>query len=610
LSWWTKGQSGYTFVVPDGPDTRRRVFQASRLLQAALREATGARLPVIREADHKPGAPAIYLGMTRAARHARLPLKRIRGWTCLRQVNGKDIFLVGPDDTAGIKGAPYREYFGTLKAVTSFLEDEVGARFLLPGPNGTYVPKLKRLSVSADMRVLTKPNFVYVIGRSAGDLTYSIANNYLYTAPIVESYGGHSYYSAVPAAKYGKTHPEYFALLGGVRTASGNHLCISNPDVRKLMIEEMEKQLDKGYQWVALGQTDGYQPCQCARCRAIDPNSSERVWIVHRKLAEEMKRLRPGKKIQIISYGPTIHPPTSFKTFPDNVVIEMCHYDPKSFDEWRPYNVDKTVYIYNWGTYWVMGFGPKRTPRYAADQIRMFLKNRVRGIYMCGAFEDPGLEGPVFYVYGKMMGDPSLDPTTLADDFYRAAYGKARTPMKAFFTAMYDRLEFYSAINRPNFRTDRPAMRTFNTPEDAYCHFFPAELLIKMERDLERAQAVATDPKVRARIRLVGMEFAYVKDLATIFQLYRAYRLNPDWGTFNTLAAAIRQRNTMIDSWYDKKGRFKRFDGWPRLWGGASRDQLKAGGSLHGVLSAPVNWNTRLLMSLLHESESPTQKRL
>ena len=63
----------------------------------------------------------------RAAEAARLPLKEIRGWTYLKQAVGNDVFLVGLDDTVGIKGAEHLEYFGTLKAVTAFLEDE--ARF-------------------------------------------------------------------------------------------------------------------------------------------------------------------------------------------------------------------------------------------------------------------------------------------------------------------------------------------------------------------------------------------------------------------------------------------------------------------------------------------------
>ena len=589
------GQSAYAIVVPDAPDPRQRVSRAANLLRSCLAEATGAELSVVAEGKRDAAQPAIYLGMTQAARKAKLPLDKIEGMTCLKAVRGRDVFLVGNDASGGIERRKYVEYLGTLKATTWFLEEQVGVRFLLPGPNGLFVPKRERLAVPCDLDAVWSPTFAYVRGRNAGDIVYSVANNFFYFTPVVWSYGGHSYYSAVPRAKYAKTNPDYFALRNGVRSPAGNHLCISNPKVQELMVEEMLKRLDMGYDWVELAQTDGYLACECEECKAIHPDEGERLWVVHRKLAERIKKLRPGKKVMIISYGPTTEPPKTFAKFPDNVVIQMCHYSPEAFDAWKPYNVPKTVYVYNWGTYQVTGFGPKRTPRYASDQIKRFVANRVLGIYMCGAFENLGLEGPVYYVYGKTIGDPALDCNALVEDYYRAAFGKARAPMKAFFTAMYERMELFCALNRPNFRMEMEGVRAFQTPEDVYCHFFPAKLLDAMQKSLDRAKALATDARVKARIRVVELEFSYVKNLAAIFQLYRVYRLEPNWQTFGLLAQEIDARNAMLDSWFDKRGRFIRFDGWPRIFGGQTKAAMKLGGRLRGTLSAPVNWNTDLL---------------
>jgi len=589
------GKSDYVVVTPDKPDPSRRVGQAGDLLRTVLEKATGAKLPVFAESKAPKDKPAIYLGMTEAARKAGLPLDRVTGWATLKQVRGRDVFLVGVDDTAGIKGVDQHQYLGTLKAVTSFLEDEVGARFLAPGPNGLCVPRLDRLAVRADLAAVRQPVFAYVTGRRTGDNAYNCANNYLGNN-LVKSYGGHSYYSAVPAEKYGKTHPEYFALIGGVRTSAKNHLCISNPDAQKLMIEEMTKWLDMGFQWVELAQTDGYQPCECPQCAAMHPDIAERLWIVHRKLAQEMRGLRPGKKVMIISYGPTSKPPVSFKDFPDNVVIQMCRYAPEDFDAWKSFNTPSTVYLYNWGSYQIPGYGPKRTPRYAADQVKRFVQSGVAGIYLCGAFENMGLEGPVYYVYGKTLGDPSLNEAELLGDYCRAAFGKARAPMLKFFEAMYARLEAFSLTNRPNYRSDAPAgVRTFSTPEDFYCHFFPAKLLAEMAANLERAKAADADPEVQARLSLVEQEFAYVRNLASIFQLYRAYRLRPGWHSFDLLAAELDQREALLKTWFDDKGNAKAFDGWTRFMGGATLAEVRAGGRLGGTLSAPVNWNTRLL---------------
>lgn len=590
------GKSDYVIVVPDGLDERNRIDQAATLLQRTLKDAAGVSLPILKEAEAKIGTPAIYLGATKAAQKAGISFNELKEWTFTKQVRDKNVFLAGDDSSLGIKERPECEYLGTLKAVTSFLEDEAGVRFLLPGPNGSDVPKFKNLEVDAKLLVTRKANFNYVIGRRPGDQAYAIANNF-FRGFGVKSYGGHSYYSAVPEKTYGTTHPEYFAVIGGVRTPAGNHLCISNPEVQELMIKEMALQFDQGYVWVELAQTDGYQPCACEKCKAIHPDPSERLWILHKQLAGKIKKLYPGRKVMIISYGPTGSPPKTFKKFPDNVVIQMCGYSPEAFDRWQPYEVEKTVYLYNWGEYHSLGFAPTRTPEYAAEQIRRFAQNKVRGIYMDGCFELLGLEGPVYYVYGKMMGDPTLNYDDVLNDYYRAAFGNARVPMKAFFKALYDRLESYSvgsAIAQPNFHMEK-RINVFKTPEDAYTYVFPAWLLADMEKNLERAKTMTDDPRVQARLRRVELEFRYVKNLASVFHFYRAYRLKPDWTTFDLLAGEIEKRNQMIDSWYDEKGNFKIVDGWPSFFGGAKKNMLKVNGYLQAMLSSPFNWDTKTL---------------
>ena len=130
--------------------------------------------------------------------------------------------------------------YTTGPAYAAFLEDEVGVRFLMQGPpQGTFVPKLDRLTVKADLNVLKRPHAKFVTGVYVAP-PYGLAHNHI-GSQILWTYGGHSYYDAVPAPKYGKEHPEYFALIGGVRTTSGNHLCVSNPDVQELLLKEMEK---------------------------------------------------------------------------------------------------------------------------------------------------------------------------------------------------------------------------------------------------------------------------------------------------------------------------------------------------------------------------------
>ena len=589
----SQGRSEYVIAVPDKADPGR-IAQAATLLQKTLAQATGAKLPVVKESAVKAGTPAFYLGKSRAAQAAGVAVDKVKGWAFLNQVVGKDVFLVGEDGVDPVKGRGQVEHLGTLKAVVSFLEDQVGVRFYLPGVHGTHVPKLKQLVVGQVMRTFWTPRFEYVIGRAPRDRVFGVALNLFARSPVLYTYGGHSYYTAVPAKKYGKTKPEYFILNGGVRDPRSNHLCISNPEVQELMLKEMEKRLDDGYQWVELAQTDGYRPCHCAACVAIHADPGERTWIVHRKLAEEMRKRRPGKKVMIISYGPTVPTPKTFRTFPDNVVVQMCAYTPNAFKAWAPFNVDKSVYIYNWGQYQTPGYAPKRTPRYAVEQVRLFLKNRVRGIYICGGFKGGqgayGLEGPSYYAYGKALGDPERDPDDLLNEYVAAAFGEAAVPMRAFFTAMHDRLEMYCAFQRPNTPViDIP--RPFRTQEEYFCYFFPPNLVTDMSRNLDRAKAVAAEERVKANLRLVEIEFDYVKNLATVFQLYRSYRMAPSREALDLLGAKVAERKRMMEALFPQgrplhiKGLVKPFMGAPRAW--VERNGRQIG--------APLNWDFALL---------------
>jgi hypothetical protein len=585
------GASDYAIVVPDD-DPGGRVGKAATLLHDTLKEATRAELAITPETKLAPGRRGIFLGNTRAAAAAGLKVAGLRGWTHRQAMRGGDLYLAGydaPPESEELRG---RDYLGTFKAVTAFLEQQVGVRFLLPGPNGIAVPKLGKLEVPAGLDVVRTPHLRYCVRWL--DPTYDIANNQ-FSPTFYKTYGGHSYYAAVPKADYATAHPEYFALIGGVRESAQGHLCISNPAVQELMLKEMEKQLDKGYEMVQLAQTDGYVPCDCPSCRALAADPGERLWIVHRKLAEQMQRRRPGKKIVILSYGPTTNPPKTFDRLPANVVLELCNYQQEDFDQWRPFADDFLVYIYNWGTYQTLGFAPKRTPQFAGEQIRFFLKNKVRGIYKCGFGENLGLEGPVYYVYGKMIEDPEQDPILLANEYYRAAYGKARAPMKAFFDPLYERLELYSYVGRFQGSGGKPLTLMPRTPEDMISYFFPPKLLLAMEKNLERAKALTQEPREQARIRLVEREFTYLKNLASVFYFYHAYRLNPSWEQFEPLAQAIEARNALIDSWYDAKGKMRIEDGWPRFFDNESGDFVKLGGRLTGELSTPFNWNLTTL---------------
>jgi hypothetical protein len=592
------GKSEYVIATSAKADAT--ATKSADHLAGGIEKVTGVRLQTVSE-NQVGDKKAIYVGHTEAAKKVRLNDKGLKPWGFRTLVKDGDVYLLGKDGSWNIQGDPDKIHEGTLKAVTAFLEDVAGVRYLLSGPNGMYYPKKETLEVSSGWKREWNPHIDYFVTRHP-EYIYGVANNQFREGDY-KGFGGHTYYKAVPTEKYGKTNPEYFAVIAGVRSPGENHLCISNKEVRKLIIQTLEEQADKGYKSAELGQTDGYIACECEPCKAITPDGKERLHIVHRDIAEHLRKSRPGFKVNIIVYGPTAQLPKSFKKYPDNVRLELCEYGPSTFQDWKPFANEFTTYIYNWGAFRVQGFAPTETPKSVAFQSKVFVDNHVKGVYRCGYGELWGLQGITYYVWGKMLADPTQDYQTIEEDFYKCAYGEAYPAMRKFFKMLFqplDELDVGSTavdLKRFTFRRDGTYFGGGNlpyVPERCILTWFPPKHIPILEKYLNQALAMKHPSEVEARLRLVEAEFKYLKNLVSVFTHYASYRLNPSWNSFEPLAAAIEERNALIDSVMGPNGKGKAIFGFPPLFGGTGKKTLVANGTLHATVGAPMTWDTAM----------------
>lgn len=559
------GESPYVIALGDVEEPGR-LREAAELLQSSIRDATGATLRIVEEARVPDGTAAIYLGRSRAAREAGIPVDTVSGWHYLMRVVGDNIYLVG-DESTGRGQHNTGQYSGTMRAAVDFLERFAGVRFVLPGPMGIHVPTLEEITVDADLDTTWSPLFQVITGRRVGRGStmdpYALANQY----PAVMGYvrgprffagGSHTWGYYVPAEEYFETHPEYFRMTReGERSAFRNILCISNPEVHELLLKGMEQKMDEGYDMVMLGQADGYIECQCENCQAIHPDISEKLWIVHRMLAEEMNRRRPGKKVVLLSYVTAIKPPATFDEFPENVIIMNNRYTPDYFAAWKSFDTPRMVYLPKWlGRY---RFG---SPRYTVELVRLFIENNVVGIYLGGGLDCSsgsawGLYGPRYYAFGQAMKNPTRSADALEREYVNASFGEAAAPMLEFFTLLHRRAEFLIRIDRMNVSLEDRRFRGFpfdTKPSDMLCHILAPKIMNEMSAAMERANALAQDPKVKARLELVEAEFRWLRSQAAIHHMYRAYRVAPSPALLHALEAQVEEYKEML-AWLAPGGR-------------------------------------------------------
>lgn len=514
------GESDYVIATAQDADPER-IRLAADLLHALLAEAAGVELPIVSESAVPAGAPAIYLGRSRSAAAAGIPIDDLKGWAFHNRTVGRNIYLAGADEA--VSHNPHA-YFGAYKAVTAFLHDQIGVRFVLPGAMGRHVSRLDRLTVDADMNVRWAPVFEWVgsrpvLGHDADNRMYAVANNLPFQGNTPDiRHSTHSHTRAVPARRHGESNPEFFALRGGIRNPAGGHLCLANEEVRNLILRYMEDAADAGNTWVELGQTDGYQACECDGCAAISEDIGERLWIAHRDLAEHMLERRPGLTVMILSYANTNDPPRTFDRFPPNVAIQLCRYDADSFRLWSPFEVPKAVYLYNW-----LGPWPRISPREALAQVRRFERNDVRGIEIAGGLDRGGpwgLYGPSYYAFGRALEDPSLDADALEYEYVTAAFGEAAGPMRRFFQVMHRQI------------SPRVSYPTLS-------HHFTPRALNEMRDALGRAMEMAQDERVIRRLALLDAEFRYLRSVAVSQILYNAFVASPSWPLFDALEEGV-----------------------------------------------------------------------
>ncbi|HCN09868.1 MAG TPA: hypothetical protein DIT01_18235, partial [Lentisphaeria bacterium] len=440
-----------TIVVADDADWWQRM--AAGWLQEYVDKATGAELPIVKESD-APEGTLISVGHTKLAQAAGVTTDDLKWDGCHILVKDNVLFLIGRDSKGIGREDPspeqLKDWFGgdpwrpdrihanekadragangTCKAVVTFLEDVCGVRWFMPMKQGIVVPQTADLSVAGSFEKTVTPPFAYAVGSflygSPRLNPAAFANNFRYGIRL-KTFGGHSWYHWVNAG-YFKEHPEYFAMRDGKRTAEGNHLCTSNPEVQKLLLEGIRSEFDNGFDWVQLGQSDGWERCECEACEAMDNfkpwdkdvhgpdwykwlhttnrnNPVERIHTVHNWIAEQCAISHPGKTVHYLAYIPTRWPSKQIDKYSPNIVAELCHDIPEMLGAWSEKVSAMTSYKIWWDMSWIYGHAPDATPKEVADEIRKLRNHGVIGFFNGGDGHNWGLNGPVYYVLGRLL---------------------------------------------------------------------------------------------------------------------------------------------------------------------------------------------------------------
>ncbi len=524
------GQPRATIVTPPNPSPT--VARAAAELADYVQKIAGAALPVVAEGQTFKGN-LIHVGLTVAARK-HLPA----GFDS----QSERVLLRSTPDGLVVCGASER---ATLFAVYRLLE-HLGCRWLTP--QHEFIPRLSRLAISA-LNVDTRPAFVWRLYKANKPEQEAwglkLGFNGLYEPETATQNGDclfwpdgirgvHAYNQILPTKKYFPEHPQWFPLIRDERQPSDHHrgqLCVTAPGIADEFAANVIRTFDANpaAQLVSISPNDDGGWCECAQCMALDqkfcqarttrqglgkekPFVGDRVFWFANEVADRVARKHPDKKLLVLAYINYAEPPDTIRPRP-NVVPFLCHYAPADYsrpiaDPSSPANVqfndllqrwmkvcpDLMIYSYVSKSMWW------RLPRpvlhaFAAD-VKHYHALGVRRYYCQSSLSDWSLDGPLYYVIGRLLWDPTANPDALADDWTRHMFGPG-APHVA---------QFYAAVETAVRKTGQSY--SDNPPRQVPGLYNQAELDRALAA-LEQAEKAATDEPYAERIAELCKTYRY-----------------------------------------------------------------------------------------------------
>ncbi len=306
----------YTIVLSPTPAPAETT--AAEFLQKVIATACGVTLPI-----SDTGEYAIRIG-------TREPSPEVK-WDGFRiTTDERNVYLDG--------NIPR----GTLYATYDFAEKYLAYRMF--SPDCEVIPTDGTAEIPTNLNLVDNPSFEvrrldsHHLNSDENQASHARLNSC--TVGDMEQYGGiqysyiacHSVQTYCPAREYGESHPEYYALVNGVRE---NHpegqLCFSNPDVLRVVTERVLRELRAKPDTTLLdfSQMDFTLGCTCEHCAAIDEEEGSQSGSMIRfvnALAEAVEKEFPNVMIQTFAYEYTTKPPKVTKAR-ENIIVRYCTYN-------------------------------------------------------------------------------------------------------------------------------------------------------------------------------------------------------------------------------------------------------------------------------------------
>lgn len=461
-SWCVADADGQDVIIAENGTNRAAIVVAADATEAErhaaaelasfLKQVTGSDFAVSDQAAAGQNRLLVGPGAAKLA-DAAFSTEGLGAEGLVIRTAGQDLILAG--------GRPR----GTLYAVYTFLEDTVGCRWW--SSKVSTIPKKPTLRVGPlSIRFVPRLEYRESFWFDALDGDWAVRNKCNGNSDRLDAARGgkhtyegfvHTFYGLIPPDRYFKDHPEWFSEIGGQRTAANAQLCLTNEEMRAELVKNLKERLraNPAATIASVSQNDCFNPCQCARCAAVDQEEGSPAGALLRfvnAVAAEIEPEFPNVAIDTLAYQYTRRPPAKVRPRP-NVIVRLCSIEcsfsvPLADERNRAFRDDivgwskicDRLYIWDYTTNFNHYILPHPNLRVLGPNVRFFVEHGVRGVFEQGAYQSYGSEMAELrgWVLAKLLWDPTLDAQKLIDEFLDGYYGPAAGPIREYLKLTHD----------------------------------------------------------------------------------------------------------------------------------------------------------------------------
>ena len=508
---FANSKTDYSIVI--GENASESEQWVAKELQHWLKEICGAELSI--KSDAEPQTPnQIIIGLNR---HSRTLLSKEQSKE-LKELDESFTYRnVGPSIV--IWGGKAR---GTMYGVFSFLEKELGCRWYTPSVS--VIPSRERytfhhLNHSELPGIRVRNDFYF----EAFNPTWAARNRvngamgYRKQPGGVESYWAvHTFYPMMPPSEFYEKHPEYYSLIDGKRVHHRAQLCLTNPDVLRIITERTLEKIRQNPENLiySVSQNDWAGPCQCEACQAIakreESESGPIIWFVN-QVAEAVEKEFPDKFIGTLAYQYTRKPCKTLHPR-HNVVVRFCSIECCFAHDFEhcPENVSFVKDIEGWSAIapklyiwdYVVNFSHYVMPypnfNVLQPNIQFFRKHNSIGIMEQAAYQSRGGEFSELrsYLISKLLWNPDCDVQAVINDFMYGYYGRSGQYIRNYFDLLHGQI------------TPDTHIHLGLQPDDP---LFSDEFITQADLIFDQAEIAADNDEIKKRVEMTRLPLMYLK---------------------------------------------------------------------------------------------------